>query len=1106
MKNDKHKPIEIHNIRGFEMYDKMEKIVSAINTWGSVVILGAGASYQVGMPLCGQLAPLVWIVFEQNQEIMISLKKEFNCPNTMKAKEIIGNDFQNLKRAFQIIAQSSDATRMFKEGFAKLNSRHEKSELTAYTALAMLIHEGFVDCVISFNWDCLLETAWTRLYGTDINDDHKVIYKPHGSVGDINKTWTLPNSDGNIEDDIIEELHHLKKDNPRVLLVVGYSESDKVIVDQIIKPFSELWQVIRVSPSTTGEEDLNITANAFFTGLQTSLCNNRTMKYWEHVDFSIQKDLLDAIQGNRLLPKNVSACVELPQVSQISKHLEVCDSAIISGGAGSGKSITAYQVAYHFLKKGWEILKYIHNENYETEIDRLRYITNKTVLIIDDTQLLSPILRDKLLCLASKRLKVICTITEMVDNDIRDLIYISNEQAVESLAAEYLRRKNEIYSIVKAFDNRIGDGYGDTTIESRIDEAAKANTPWMFNYILKGGWNNAVKDFTRIKEHNRADWVVVLLAVLQLLYLDKTVTKSQLEAMIADIEQNENWLNDQLSYLQKIKIIFNENSNYRCCHIKYATTMIDVFISQASKEEIDKIVKVSKKLLINSKTPMLGISWFLRHFHYSAKWGAYIYSKLIEKNEWNLLMGRCFSVQNDIDIRDSVFVQTILIRYYRGGAEEICNNHGRIIAKWIECVAKDTGYAFASFINDVYNESPSFLRPIVNEIDISKLSHRINTCTLENIGAVGHLLDRFWCFKSKEFMKCLSDQVDILQITDLIKKNAYNIDLWDLCSFIYGIYSINRDKGIELYDRYEEVFMYHIKNNPLETYEIMDDRIIWIILGYSIFAYKLPNKELRERAKRLVNNVPIKTVASGVSKSNRHDWERYARFIGWISRVDKTVTKEIADRVDYSEMDKVASQYWKQPPRELRLIAATLAEGSRNKEPVKSWIVSNMSEIEVIDPLIGSIAPEGAISVLNNGGKIDIFAHNNDFSLAAYFLTSIFKIDPNAAKAILMKSKDEVVDEVTNLWPLDCEDLGIYYFINIADKIDCNYIDLVFQEVDVTIAKQRWKDCVKKQKSTNRGRMKNILRSMSTVCSRAVKSANNELALLAEEVLRDIPS
>ncbi|WP_252247038.1 SIR2 family protein [Clostridium sp. ZBS4] len=1081
----------------------IENTITDIRTWGAVVILGAGASYQAGMPLCGQLAPLLWYTCQGNNNVMNQLRQEFPYSSASSAKEIIGEEFNRIKKAFNLIENCPGALLKFKEGFKRLNDAHLNDNISAYISLAKLIHDEHMECVISLNWDSLLEAAWEKLYGTDINADKKVLYKPHGSVISIDEKWILPNSDGEVQEEIVKLLEIMEQDRPRNLIIVGYSESDKVIVDKIIKPLSSIWKIVRISPDAIGKNNLDLSATEAFSTFEKKLCNQNN-KFFEQITFNGQRDMLDAILGKRLYPCNVKNCPELPHVKSIKRQLEIDNCVLISGEAGSGKSITAYQIAYHYNKLGWEVLKC--NQDFEFNFDMLQTLKRKSVIIIDDMQIYKNVEYEKIRTIASKNIKIICTITGGINDDINvfEDVYISNKQSVELLVKEYSKRKKEVYSIVKKLDNRIGDAYLDETIEYRIDKASEAENPWMFNYILRGGWNNAKKDYQKLEDYDNANYLLVILVMYQICNLDASIKKSELERLSEEINKDISWLNRAINYAVKCNMIFKENEKYRCYHIQYASILLNVFMNKASSTEIEWFIKIAKILIKSDNTPVQGICWFLNEFHLADRWGRVIQKKLIESEEMDYLSIRCMEAKTDLDIRNSTLVIDSLLKFYENVGNKICNKYAHVICEWINNVNEVTGYALSGLINSLYNKKETSLDEIKTNINIASFVGKINTCTYKDIGAIGNVFRNLWKFNDKIWRNKIEQQIDIAHAIRLVEYNQEDIELYKISSYIVGIYSLNKEKGLQIYDASENIFIRNFRKDPLSTFEEIDHTIIWIILGYSIFNSNKPKKKLAERAKKLVKAISALDMANKISKSNRHDWERYARFLDWINRVNKKKTKEIVEQINFDEFDKQIGQYWEEPPRELRLIIVNLAEHSKVCKPIESLIMKHEKEIKVVDPLIAMVAPEIIVSVYKNGGVIDIFAHNDDFGLASQLLILVYNKNLEIAKEILYKSQEKIISEITDLWTSDCEDLGLYYFITVTKDIDNNFLIDILSKVDTDKAAVRWNQCIKIDEVNNKKYTNNINKSIFALCCEAEK-CEGDIGRIAKDILKKIP-
>lgn len=571
---------------------KLIELSNEIKVNSSIVILGAGVSFDAGMPLYKQLAPVIWQIIDEYKEIKLQLNSNMTIP----AKELVGEDNPNLLKAFALIKENQSASLRFKNLFLAINNSHNLKVSKTHGNICKLIHEGYIELVISLNWDDLIESSWTRLYGTQMNMDKYNLMKPHGDVRNISENWVFPHELGKISEQELDYINQLSTLKPYTLIIIGYSEQDEAIIEKIITPSEKKWKVFRISPNTKEPKSIACTAKEAIDSISNMLLNKNKACCWEHIDFSKQRDLGPAILGYRLTPSDVSSCPRLPRILEAKLKLDVAHSVLIKGEPGCGKSITAYQIAYDFSQEGWEAVRFCASDS-----DRLRSIElpdtlYKTIYVIDDAQQLKQGIITKMLESSNERSKVV--ITQTIDFNLPfESISISKIQSVKTLYEEYLKRRNEILAIVKKYDSSIGDSYLDTPIEWRLKVAAKKESPWLFNYTLRGGWKQVKSQFLAAKEFERADILIALISLKQIISLDRPVDKAWLYKHIKKFGKDTEWFERVLVNLCSSKIIISP-LDIRTLHLECAQRMITNFLIEGSKDEHKLFYSIIRKSVV----------------------------------------------------------------------------------------------------------------------------------------------------------------------------------------------------------------------------------------------------------------------------------------------------------------------------------------------------------------------------------------------------------------------------------------------------------------------------------------------------------------------------
>lgn len=780
-------------------------------------------------------------------------------------------------------------------------------------------------------------------------------------------------------------------------------------------------------------------------------------KYIEKLEFETNRDLRDAIVGNRLYPYNVKSCPELPAINKIEEKLEEQKYCIISGEAGCGKSITAYQVGYRYFLKGWNVYRYLNNKILEYEI--LKSLSVKTLIIIDDAQIIDNFQIDRVISNVNDNLKIVITVTDSLKFNDETTTYISNKDSVKKLAEEYLKRKKEIYPIVEKLDNWIKDSFGSETLERRIERASKAPTPWLFNFVLRGGWNKAREDFKRISERNEADKLLVILAILQIIYLDKAISKIELMKKCEVWEKDNEWFENNMKYLIDSQIIIEEYGKYRCAHIRYAIIFLNSFINNSDKEDLDILVCYLRDILEDTRYPLQGIYWLLDSIDSWDK-GDYIRKNLIEEDKLKDIVEKYFNVTSKKDIRDSLFILDTLERYNKDILKRINEEkYIKKIAKWIEKVDENTGYALGRIINDFFINEKLNIKLLKENINIQELIKNINSCNYKAIWHISEMLDRLlYAFKDKKIGNDIISKIDIDILSTKINQYYKEMYLEEFLNILAIINLYNEKLGIRLYNKTKECINFYFNKDALKAYESMDDKFIWGFLGYSFFREKQPKIKYRKIAKEILDGIDIEVLARQVSDTNLHDMERYARLFFWIDNINANITKAVVRKINFDKIDNNSKEYFKKPPRELRLFISSI--GSTEEKVFYEWMDKHLEEIQIADPVISLVYPKVVENCMNNNLKVDIFGHNDCFEEALHMLKAVNEYDSILARKVVEISKDNIISRISNLkYIIDFTDGDLSEFMLYIVK---NYEDIfkeIIEQLDFQKVKQNLQEC-----------------------------------------------
>jgi hypothetical protein len=636
----------------------------------------------------------------------------------------------------RLIKSDEAAYRTFKQTFCELNKTRAAMPSPAHTALARLVHARKMIEVISFNWDTLLECAFHDGYGFGINSQEIKLWKPHGDCLNPDLDWILPHGDGRVPAELIARLTNLARVRPRVLLIVGYSERDAAVVHQIIAPLASQWRVFRVSPTALGEGAIKLPAGQALEALAEQLVTTPDVPGWSVITFENQRGLEAAIAGERLGPRDVEACPRLPHFNTALKKLSLLNAVEIAGESGSGKSITVWQLAYEFHRKGWQVLRLdaAQKPTPSSAIDALKAQGWKTVAVADDSQVFQPELISRLRDLASANLKIVLGTTDP-KGEQQEAVRAAAKVAVEALANHFRGQRETVLQIVRQLDSRIGDGFMNVRIEWRIDEAAREQTPWQFAYVLRGGTRRVRDLVNAAHDFEQADLLLAAIAARQLATVDAGSSISDLVAAAQQVGRTEAWVYSSLEVLSRQRAILVSDV-IRCLHLRSATSIIEVALEVRTGTDYQQLVSVLQATLQNASLPLQGISWLLQCLwrrHDDAVVLAEIKSQLIS---------RCMAAQTHLQIRDSCLVISRLLGRRDDAIMTQVLANQELLRSWIiEADATDAS-AIGQVINNMYNDSAEVTGEFLARIDPKGLAEKIGTTPPISGYAWGYFINR----------------------------------------------------------------------------------------------------------------------------------------------------------------------------------------------------------------------------------------------------------------------------------------------------------------------------------------------------------------------------
>lgn len=737
--------------------------------------------------------------------------------------------------------------------------------------------------------------------------------------------------------------------------------------------------------------------------------------YWEQIDFSCQKDISEAIAGYRLQPYHVCACPRLAQVEEIKKRLDIVDYVIVEGEPGCGKSISVYQAAFDLSTQGYTVYRYI-NKNTESTVFIPQSNDKKHLIIIDDAQNLPHFLLEQILSQSQKQSKIILAYTQLNTNEslCSEPIRITNYDAVKAIAQDYKERKQEILPIVQKFDGFVGDGIADTPFERRIKNAATQNTPWLFNYTLRGGWNTTNEQFQKVYNHNNCGLLSMVIALFQILKMDNTVDFKWLQTYVQKFDKTISWTENDLAYLIKNKLVASTD-DVRIVHIESAKSIIRSFYRLADEQKKQLICKILEDGYKNQIFTEQGLLW-LQSATFSSEY--FLREEIFTES---LLDSVFLDLDTVTDEEQRGYIAYFLERMFslrreKNGSHYFKQNE-HIFACWISMPTSKSAYAYSQLLNALINEHDGSLKNFVSQINIASLLRNFSDSSIEDVYVWSMLLNRFaYAYDEAERIKF----GELLKEPLTIKSQAVTIKNVD--TFYYSmpeIFYLNPDLILELLTNNINKFQEFCSSNPREAIEVLGFHFIDYVCGLSHFSLRKPTKQQREFSKKFVNALPILPIANFIGHSLPRDWNVIYDIGRLLYRENKKIYSKIVKAIDYDVLTKGTTLLWRKTNDSLHLLFCFIAYGELTCG--QQFFETNKNKIEELGLAFIGILPEQSIALFEKGVKLRLFEKYWDNEIF-FALKELHNISESKYKEILEHEVPQLAAKINEFCILDfCE-------------------------------------------------------------------------------------
>lgn len=740
---------------------------------------------------------------------------------------------------------------------------------------------------------------------------------------------------------------------------------------------------------------------------------------WEEIDFSNQHNLSYAIMGYRLSEADVLACPRLQQVEQIKKQLSLVDYTIVSGDSGCGKSISAYQAAYDLYKTGWHVYKYVASTDIPSAII-IPLHCEKGIYIVDDAQILPDQIYKSILKLAKSNAKFIFCKT--VSSSIKDdTIIIPKKDAVDILYKHYSSIKKEIIPIVHKYDKNIGVSLSDISIENRLFIAKEANSPWQFNYILRGGWQTMHDKYSDLCSYNNRDLLVAIISACQILKLDHSSDYHWLCQEIYSICNSVSWTEQDLSELVDQYIILSPK-DVRIVHIESANTIITYFLENSEKWKLDILFTFIENNYRNRTFSTMGIVWLINGIRNHSK----TYDTHLLPITNNVLLYALDNIENTTLSQERAGIAYLLDLINKSKKAQYIHyfyKHEKTFIDWIEHADSQTAHAYSLAINTLINYDRAEYRNIVLQIDWRIIQQSLRDDPTPNYYMWGKLLERLLCFLRKS--ECLAIGETLKSSVDFLVSNANISNIAPLTAFFCSIIRSNEINIRNAIRILIPVYKKYFATDMIQALDIFDFHFLISICGFNFFGIQRPTKQQIETASLLVSAIPEEAMANTISNCFPRDWHTVQPIMELIYKYDRKKVKSIIVQIHLDTLSKNAVSSWTKCDEITEICYILSLCGTKI---AKSFIDLNTQHIQTIFSTFIVLSPNTSIKLFDAGHKVELVS-DHWWSLCLSAMKKLINTNKEKAINIISSSMDNIVQSVNSSTVLECNDTHFLDFV-----------------------------------------------------------------------------
>jgi hypothetical protein len=732
---------------------------------------------------------------------------------------------------------------------------------------------------------------------------------------------------------------------------------------------------------------------------------------WELVTFDHQRDITSAVAGQQLGPADVDACPQLPVCDDIVTELSRSHFYELVGIAGCGKSITAWHAAKKLAASGltvWRPRATAEAEELLSSIPRAG-----VVLVIDNAQVLGPSFANRISEASGPDTKVLLVST-VQDALQANSICVSPGPCVDRLASWLLPKRDAFLPVIRQYDTSVGNRYGDTSFEDRVQQARSARTPWEFFWILRGGWRTARREFQSLKQFPHAADILFFIAAGQIASCDAGVSHEWLLKQSERAGITGRQMEAALETL-RLRHLVPQEDPLRTKHLSYARQFVQESFTLGNRDSWSHLGDFIANSMCWDGWSLKGVCW-LRDAAFNTdfyRWGKReTFAVLVEP-----LMRRCSEERVDIDWAAGCLAGVLLDPEIP--TEEILR-HRDLISGWATSRCGLVSYFCGNIVNEVINRSDygtgDPARTFIDAFNGARLADLANTVTLRDLDAFGWLLNRlgfYGPYWAAEFMQRLNWARIQGIILAASADHARGVD-----SFVSGLSHLAEPPGsTRRLPFVEDVVPFITKALNTRPGVAVDDmgEVFGTLLGFRprfLRGGRSPEPQQIRVAHLIVAGLEPESFARALEHAVSRDLEQLARALAVVHEIEPDFVRRVAACLVEDQFFVATHDDWVMQSTELQHLLMFFCI-EKDFCPAATWVQKNRHLIAgPLKTFLACVAPEVAVEMHQAGRGVELTGHPARWADRGFAITQLTRVNRRVATEIVVAHLEALCNEV----------------------------------------------------------------------------------------------